>query len=497
MTRPAEAGEISEVAAPPSSESSGASSSRNPALFRTQEFQRASLSGNRILLASVVLSFALLVAAVLLAYEISRESAEAEAAVVHTLNVKQAAADLFNLISTAESGQRGYLLTGDESLLVPYRTARKMFEQQLGALRLLVADDRKQLQRIDSLTPMLVERLGAIEQTMRYAAAGQQAEAARVVTERGAPLMQDIRERFREFDDAENALLLARQHSAAEVRTKFALAIGAMLAACGVLAVFALMSVRRYLAAIDESRAKLASYNRELERRVRERTEELARAAELANRERMRAETLLTDVNHRVGNNLALVSSFLTMQQRVATSPDAIRALGAARARVQAIASAHRKLRLGADFATVKANEVIEAVVDDIAAGLASGESIRIERRVEPLEIAARDAVTLGVLTSELVMNALKHAFTPGEAGRILVALSRDEPNAAPVLEVSDDGVGWHTKNTAERTGLGARIVEMIARQFGSSPERDTLTADALRPGTRVRIRLNKLQLAQ
>lgn len=491
MTRPAETGELAEVALPTSP---GSHIHEFP---NHHELQRASLSGNRILLASVVLSFAMLVASVLLVYEISRESEAAEAAVVHTLKVKQAAATLLNLIAGSESGQRGYLLTGDESLLAPYRTARQSFDQQLGALRLLVADDREQLRRIDELTPVLVERLGAIEQTMRYAAAGRQTEAARVVTQQGAPLMRDIRARFAAFDEAEDALLLARQRSATEVRTKFTLAVGAMLATCVMLAIVALMSVRRYLVSIDESRRRLATYNRELERRVRERTEELAQAAELANRERVRAETLLTDVNHRVGNNLALVSSFLTMQQRVATSPDAIRALGAARARVQAIASAHRKLRLGADFATVKANEVIEAVVDDIAAGLDSGDSIQIEKSVAPLEIAARDAVTLGVLTSELVMNAVKHAFSPGDAGRIHVALSWGVDAPAPVLEVSDDGVGWHTKNTGDESGLGARIVEMIARQFGSTPERGAWSDDARRPGTRVSIRLNKLQLAQ
>jgi two-component sensor histidine kinase/CHASE3 domain sensor protein len=491
VTRPAEAGELTEVAHPTSS------SSHNRELTNNHELRRASLSGNRILLASVVLSFAMLVASVLLVYEISRESEAAEAAVIHTLKVKQSAATLLNLIASSESGQRGYLLTGDESLLAPYRTARQSFDQQLGALRLLVADDPDQLRRIDELTPVLVERLGAIEQTMRYAAAGRQSDAARVVTQQGAPLMRDIRARFEAFDEAEDALLLARQHSATEVRTKFTLAVGAMLAICVMLAIVSLMSVRRYLISIDESRRRLATYNRELERRVRERTEELAKAAELANRERVRAETLLTDVNHRVGNNLALVSSFLTMQQRVATSPDAIRALGAARARVQAIASAHRKLRLGADFATVRANEVIEAVVDDIAAGLASGDSIQIEKSVAPLEIAARDAVTLGVLTSELVMNAIKHAFSPGDVGRIRVVLSWGAGAPSPVLEVSDDGVGWHTKNTGDEAGLGARIVEMIARQFGSTPERGAVSDDARRPGTRVSIRLNKLQLAQ
>jgi two-component sensor histidine kinase len=187
------------------------------------------------------------------------------------------------------------------------------------------------------------------------------------------------------------------------------------------------------------------------------------------------------------------------MQQRAVKNPDAARALSAARMRVQAIASAHRKLRLGADFATVKVNEVLGAVLEDISAGLPPGDLIRIQCQVEPLEINARDAVSLGVLTSELVMNAVKHAFAPGETGEVSVVLEHGADRIA-VLEVSDDGVGWHDKHSQESGGLGAKIIDMVARQFGGRPERSVrfhegLAAQGRRPGTRIRVNLTKLQV--
>jgi two-component sensor histidine kinase/CHASE3 domain sensor protein len=443
---------------------------------------------------TVALSFLLLLAAALLVFQISREAAGAEAAVVHTLSVKQASSDLLNMLSTAESGQRGFLITRDERLLAPLHALRRDLDEKLRELQGLVSDNPAQGARLEELTPMIIERLGAIQQTLSLTEAGRQSEAARVVVERGAPLMEQVRRRFAQFQAAEDQLLLARQQHAAAISQQFLRAVTAMLVACGILAVFALISVRRYLHAIQHSRARLAAYNQELEVRVRERTEELARTAEVAERERMRAETLLTDVNHRVGNNLALVSSFLTMQQRVVKNPEAARALGAARARVQAIASAHRKLRLGADFASVKASDVLGAVLDDISAGLPPGDLIKVEYSVEPVEISARDAVTLGVLTSELVINAVKHAFVPGTGGLIKVVLSIGT-GAVPLLEVSDNGVGWHEKNTRETGGLGARIVEMVAKQYGSSPERFPVDPGAARPGTCVRIRLERLQV--
>jgi two-component sensor histidine kinase/CHASE3 domain sensor protein len=451
-------------------------------------------TANRALAVTVALSFLLLLAAALLVFQISRESAGAEAAVVHTLSVKQASSELLNMLSTAESGQRGYLITRDQSLLGPLHAVRRDLDEKLRELQALVSDDPAQSARLEELTPMIIERLGAIQQTLSLSEAGRQSDAARVVVERGAPLMEAVHRHFAQFEAAEDQLLLARQQHAAAISQQFLRAVTAMLVACGILAVFALISVRRYLHAIQHSRARLAAYNKELERRVRERTEELARTAEVAERERMRAETLLTDVNHRVGNNLALVSSFLTMQQRVVKNPDAARALGAARARVQAIASAHRKLRLGADFASVKAGDVLGAVLEDISAGLPPGDLIKIEHHVEPVEISARDAVTLGVLTSELVINAVKHAFVPGTGGLIKVVLSIGT-GAVPILEISDNGVGWHEKNTRETGGLGARIVEMVAKQYGSSPERFPRESGTARPGTCVRSRLEKLQV--
>jgi two-component sensor histidine kinase len=274
-----------------------------------------------------------------------------------------------------------------------------------------------------------------------------------------------------------------------------------MLVAGGLLAVFALVSMRRYTKTLAISRERLAKYNSELETRVNERTTELARTTEIATRERIRAESLLTDVNHRVGNHLALVSAFLTMQLRAARHPDAIKALEAARSRVQTIASAHRKLRLGADFASVRASEVLGAVIDDIAAGLPPGDLIRIHHQVDPIEINARDAVSLGVLTSELVMNAARHAFPAGASGEVHVIFSLDGARA-PFLEVTDNGVGLNGNKhdfgagQAAAGGLGSTIIDMVSRQFRGRLERSTTRDDTARPGTRVRIELDGLHFS-
>jgi two-component sensor histidine kinase len=465
-----------------------------------QDLQAPSLRRNHALVATIALSFLLLLGSTGLTFHVSRQGVAADAAVAHTLEVQSELTATLLTLSGAESGLRGYLLTDDEAFLEPHREARALLPEHLATLRRLVADNPAQLDSVETFAPLIEQRMTAIDEALSAQTAGRRAEAIAGLRRAGVPTLSDISARIEAAVDLERRLLAERQREAAALRDRFTSAVLLMLLACGVLALFALVSVRRYVAAVHRSRLQLAIHNAELEVRVRARTEELAKAAEQANRERARAESLLTDVNHRVGNNLALVSSFLTMQQRAVKNPDAARALDAARMRVQAVASAHRKLRLGADFATVKANEVLGAVLEDISAGLPPGDLIRLQCQVEPMEINARDAVSLGVLTSELVMNAVKHAFAPGESGEVSVVLAQGT-NAVPVLEVSDDGVGWHDENSKEAGGLGAKIIDMVARQFGGHPQRSVRfhegASQGRRPGTRVRVNLTKLQVMQ
>ena len=454
------------------------------------------ITKQRALVSTIALSFVLLLASTLLVVKLSRSAEEADRLVLDSLDVKRVIADIAAALTRGESAQRGYLITGDAALLEPYRIERDLLPAHLRRLRILVADNPPQVTRVDELSAMIDRRVAAIEETLRLKAAGDLAGAAAVVHDRGEPLMNAFRAQIATLDKVESAVLIERQQSVASTRTRFFQAIAAMIISCGVLALFALVSVRRYLVTLESSRALLRDQNRLLEQRVHERTLELEQAASIANRERSRAESLLTDVNHRVGNNLALVSSFLTMQLRAVRHPEAAKALDAARARVQAIASAHRKLRLGADFATVRANEVLAAVIEDISAGLPPGERIRIDYDVAPLEINARDAVSLGVLTSELVMNAVKHAFGTGEGGLVNVKFAR-AGTAAPFIEVADNGVGWNEKQHGEGGSLGGKIIDMVSRQFGGRPERAPMHDDAARPGTRIRIELNNLQLVE
>ena len=221
---------------------------------------------------------------------------------------------------------------------------------------------------------------------------------------------------------------------------------------------------------------------------MRERTRAVEEARAHAEHERERVEALLQDANHRIGNSLATVSSLLGLQVLRSRSAEVRQALEAARLRVHAIASAHRRLRLGSDLETASANDFIEAVIEDIAATMGDTSKVTLKADVSPIMVGGRDATTLGILVGELVTNALKHAFPDGRPGTIHVALARDA-DGVPTLTVTDDGVGLPEGVEPQgESGLGSVIIRQLAHQFGgephySSPEQGGLQIRVPLPG--------------
>jgi two-component sensor histidine kinase len=182
------------------------------------------------------------------------------------------------------------------------------------------------------------------------------------------------------------------------------------------------------------------------------------------------------------------VSSLLGLQVARTRSNEVKAALESAQNRVHAIASGHRRLRLGSDLETVNAAEFLEAVIDDLHETQAAGRHVAFETNVEPLVIQGRDATTLGIIVGELLMNALKHAFPDNGAGTISTGFVRDA-DGVPALVVEDDGRGIAPEALNAETGLGAMIIRQLATQFGGEPIYTTREGG----GTRIVVKLPNL----
>lgn len=428
----------------------------------------------------------------------SRAQRDADA-VVQTIEVRSEFLTVLSLLKDAETGQRGYLLTRNAAYLEPYSAARFNIEQRLASLEQRIAGDAGQLARVRALRDTVRQRVAILDGTITLGREGNFEAATSVVgNERGRALMDESRAIVDRALAAEQVRLAEREQRTIETHTWLSASLLGAIGAALVLAILSIQLTRRQFATMQRRRDQLARLNEELEGRVSERTRELELARELAEAEAARAEyergrveLLLRDVTHRVGNNLAMVSSLLRMQQAKLENNEARSALETARGRIQTISTAQRRLRLGDDLQSTRADDLLEAVVSDLADASLENGTITISGTFEPLVVASRDATTLAVVLGELVSNAIKHAF-PGRSDGIVTASFTLRQDGVPVLSVIDNGVGFDTDGeTRAEGGLGTMIIENLSRQYGGEILKEKNEAG----GTSIHITLPKLEI--
>ena len=188
---------------------------------------------------------------------------------------------------------------------------------------------------------------------------------------------------------------------------------------------------------------------------------------------------LLHEVNHRVGNSLQLVGAFLHMQASSSTSAETRSALEEANRRVLAVAQVHRRLYATDDVQSIALGHYLHTLVDDIRQSTdAEGIGELLSFSADEVLIDPDSAVTIGVIVTELVINAMKYAY-PGSRGPIRVSLLAQQPSGAFRLAVEDDGVGKSTGAVSPK-GIGETIIRAMASKLETHVDYD-LTASGTR----------------
>ena len=194
---------------------------------------------------------------------------------------------------------------------------------------------------------------------------------------------------------------------------------------------------------------------------------------------------LLRELQHRVMNSLALLSGLLEMQRRSTKSSVAKEDLANARDRVVAMGTVYRHLYQTDTLEYVEFGEFLRTIC-----GTSASAYVRTKRSIEvdadSLELSGPHAISLGMLTHELITNALKHAYSDNELGSIKVSLKHKKRGGID-LSISDQGRGLPAdfKIEGKSSSLGMNIVASTVRQFGG-----TLEINRLKPGTEFVIHL-------
>ena len=184
----------------------------------------------------------------------------------------------------------------------------------------------------------------------------------------------------------------------------------------------------------------------------------------------------IREVHHRVKNNLQTISSLLRLQARRTASPEGRAAIEESVRRIRSIALVHETLSR-APGEEVVFDEIVRPLVRMVQEGLLSDERpVAVDVKGEAGELPAQVATPLAVILTELLQNAVGHAFTtdPVDGGEVAVQLTNTGDEL--VVVVHDNGVGLPPDFALETSsGLGLTIVRaLITSELGGSIDMST-----------------------
>jgi two-component sensor histidine kinase len=197
------------------------------------------------------------------------------------------------------------------------------------------------------------------------------------------------------------------------------------------------------------------------------------RATERALRDLLeQKDMLLQEMSHRVANSLQIIASILLMKARTVQSEETRLHLRDAHQRVMSVASVQQQLHAAGHGELIQIGPYLSKLCESLAASMI-GDTRPISLKViaEGGTATSTQAVSLGLIVTELVINAVKHAFPDHTSdGQVVVSYAVDGTNWK--LSVSDNGVGKaDLRDRSKTSGLGTSLVRALAGQLDAQVE--------------------------
>lgn len=348
------------------------------------------------------------------------------------------------IMSDAETGQRGYVLTTDDRYLAPYVRgtedavpALESLERELGPIA--NADQREAL---TALRRAMLSKLREMEMAVELVRENRRREAMRLIeTDTGFQLMVEIRSAITKLESIEEDILAQAVSDTERVEARtvpILIMLGLLVLGLIALGVWQL---------IRTERAEIAARDAEQLRIANERADLLAR-----------------ELNHRVKNIFAVVSavvgSTLRHEKNVAEAADKVAS------RIEALSIAHDVSQGALDTPVASIEALLSATLspyEDLAD--------RLSLQGPSLALASDMASPMGMIVHELATNAVKYGAWEGDTGQVIVSWKVSEDATRPMLHLTWREEGRAVKEP-KKTGFGSTMIDMAVRQLGAKAER-------------------------
>ncbi|HEB02953.1 MAG TPA: PAS domain S-box protein, partial [Nitrospirae bacterium] len=183
-------------------------------------------------------------------------------------------------------------------------------------------------------------------------------------------------------------------------------------------------------------------------------------------------EFLLKEIHHRVKNNMAVISSLLSLQSRYVKDPVDKGLFLESQNRIKSMALIHDRLYQSEDFINVNFKEYVKDLSNNLFVVYdVNPDNITLQMNIEDVRIGLDNAVPCGLILNELITNSLKHAFKDTAGGELMVEIKKYDQDKIQMV-VSDNGCGIPDNIDLETADtMGMRIVNTLVGQLNGTME--------------------------
>lgn len=456
--------------------------------------------GKRLLFAFLV-ALIFLIANAVVSFRATNTLIENNKRVAETLEVTKDVESTFSIVKDAETGQRGYLLTGNREFLQPYQSAMQRLDDRIRDLYRLTENDPELRARIEPLTQAIVKRLGTLAENISiFEAEGSVVLKSRSLLERGNGEMVAIRAEIAEIMKIEDDRLAERLAESERSRRSaiftFLIANALVIALLGLVYIL----VIRDLEERRRAQARLKEANDLLELRVKERTAELADTNTELERSNRELQDFAFVASHDLQEPLRKIQAFGD-RLRTVQGPkfddqgrDYLERMHSAAGRMHTLINDllmySRVTTKAQPYEPTDLNQIVKDVLGDL--------EVRIQETGGKIDAAAlptidADPVQMRQLFQNLIANALKfHRADVAPVVKIEIvenfidsdAPKRQSLESMVTIAVADNGIGFeeryldriftpfqrlHGRNEYEGTGIGLAVCRKIAERHGGA----------------------------